>query len=83
MNATQAFSDGEFLTYYGEWVIADFTFLPPLAPGPPPETFTAPELDPSLIGSTVYVTVIETVTGCPPQGETEYVLSSVGVTYAG
>lgn len=37
-----------------------------MEPGPPPSTFTMPVLDPSYIGSTVYVAVVETaIDGCP------------------
>ena len=39
--------------------------VPVMAPGPAPDAFTMPILDPSYVGSTVYVTVVETVPGCP------------------
>ncbi|KAJ3555269.1 hypothetical protein NM688_g2673 [Phlebia brevispora] len=80
LNATQGFS--EYLAAYGDWIYDD-DGISVLAPGPPPPSFSVPELDPSYVGSTVYVAVVENIFGCPPVGAPEYVLSSVGVVYAG
>ncbi|KAJ3559723.1 hypothetical protein NM688_g172 [Phlebia brevispora] len=80
LNATQGFS--QYLVAYGEWLYDDDGVYV-LAPGPPPPSFSVPELDPSYVGSTVYVAVVEIVDGCPPESTPEYILSSVGVVYAG
>ncbi|KAJ3555268.1 hypothetical protein NM688_g2674 [Phlebia brevispora] len=79
LNETQGFSG--HLAAYGDWIYGNFGGK--LAPGPPPPVFPVPELDPSFVGSTVYVTVVENLYGCPPIGIPRYIVSSIGVTYTG
>ncbi|KAJ3551060.1 hypothetical protein NM688_g4941 [Phlebia brevispora] len=82
LNSTAEFSPGDYLAYFGSYVVSTFNFPPlPEPTGPPPATLTMPVLDPSFVGETVYIAVVETLIGCYPDRNDEYGLSSVGVTY--
>lgn len=79
LNSTYGFSD--FLHYFGEYMVINVAGMPSQGT-PPPSTLQMPNLEDSqLTEGAVFLAVIETIEGCPPDGFWEYAIDSVQMGY--
>ncbi|PSR82964.1 hypothetical protein PHLCEN_2v5934 [Hermanssonia centrifuga] len=83
LNSTYQFPDGDYLYYFGNFLIRNFDDLPPMSTPPPPSTLTLPEpLDSSYDDTEVYIAVVEELTSCVPTGYTKWGLESNNLQYS-
>ncbi|OBZ79569.1 hypothetical protein A0H81_00265 [Grifola frondosa] len=78
LNSTGQFPEGEYLYYFGDYLVANFAGLPPMGT-PPPSALTMPELN--IDDGNVYLAVVETFYDCPPNIPVEYGVASNQIEY--
>ncbi|THG92522.1 hypothetical protein EW026_g8400 [Hermanssonia centrifuga] len=82
LNSTYQLPDGDYLYYFGDFLIINDEGLPPMSPPPPPSTLTLSEpLDPAYDGTEVYIAVVEELASCVPTSYTKYGLTSNNLQY--